>query len=153
MLLIKNRRAFHNYDILQNYTAGIVLTGFEVKALREKRGNLQGAFVKIKDDTPVITSFHIGRYSKLSQDISDTFLDRDRKLLLKKHEIASIKQSLEEKGKTAVPLSVILEHGLIKVEFAIVRGRKAHEKKVVAKERQIKKDLDNELKQNSRTSL
>lgn len=141
MLLAKNRKALHNYQIIEKFMAGIVLKGYEVKAIREGKANFEGAFVKVVDGKVVVTGLHIGKYSKQSQKVSEQEATRDRPLLLNKREIEKVKREVSQKGKTAVPIALLLKHNLVKLEIAIVKGRKKYEKKTVAKERQIQKDL------------
>lgn len=138
MQLVYNRKALFNYEIVERYIAGIVLHGYEVKALREKKGNLDGAFIKFEGGEAFVTGMSIAPYSKQSQDVED--LARPRKLLLTVKEMEEIARELHEKGKTAVPLAIHLDHNLIKLELAVVKGRKKFGKKQVEKERQIEKD-------------
>jgi SsrA-binding protein len=138
MVLISNRKASHDYEILDKYVAGIILKGYEVKALREGNAKLDGSYVRIEKDGVYVTGMHIGEYSKQSQESEDP--DRPRKLLLNEREIENIQRDLREKGKTAVPLAVLLENNLIKLEFAVVRGKKKASKKQAEKQRQIEKD-------------
>ena len=91
-------------------------------------------------------NLHIGKYSKQSQETDETKAKTPRKLLLNKLEMIKLQKQLGEKGKTAVPLAFILQNNLIKLEFAIVKGRKAHEKKQVLKDRQIEIDLRKSIK-------
>lgn len=142
MLLVKNKKATWNYEIIEKFVAGIMLKGYETKALREGNGSFEGAYIKMEENVPILVNANIGKYSKQSQEIEKTDPKRDRKLLLNKNEIRKIQRALEEKGKTAVPLAFLLQHNLIKLELAIVKGQKEYEKKHVAKEKQIKKDLD-----------
>lgn len=151
MLLAKNRKALYNYEVLARFIAGIVLRGYEVKSIRESNANLAGAYIQIIEGEVYVTGMHVGKYSKLSQEIPDKELDRPRKLLLNKHEINQIKRHLSEKGKTAVPLALLLRNNLIKLELATVKGKKKHEKKIVEKERQIRKDLEKQIKSNKRS--
>jgi SsrA-binding protein len=142
MLLAKNRKATFEYEILEKFTAGIVLNGHEVKAVREGTVSFEGAFVKLLSGRPCVVNMHIGKYSKQSQEIDKTDTTRSRQLLMNKIEIRKLQQELAQKGKSAIPLALILRNNLVKLELAIVKGRKKHEKKVVAKEKQIKKDLE-----------
>jgi len=89
---------------------------------------------------------YIGKYSKQSKDFNEYEARRTRNLLLNKNEILKIVREIAQKGKTAVPLSLLLDKGKIKLEFAVVKGKKEYEKKQTAKERQIKKDLERETK-------
>ena len=94
-----------------------------------------------------VQNLHIGKYSKQSQDYNDQESRRPRRLLLHQSEIAKLQKEISEKGKTAVPLALLLKMGKIKLEFAVVKGRKKYEQKQVLKKRQIEIDLKKEAKQ------
>lgn len=147
MLLAKNRRALYDYEIIEKYLAGIDLRGFEVKAVRERKVNFEGSYVQVVGDEVVLVNLHIGRYSKQSQDVPDDDTRRTRRLLLTKREIEQIKRELQQKGKTAVPLALVLRNNMVKLEFAVVKGRKQRSKKQLEKERQIRKDMEKEVKE------
>lgn len=140
MILLTNKKAYYDYEILDKYLAGIKLTGYEAKSLREKGGRLEGSYVKDVAGGLKLINFYIKRYSKISQQLEDSELSRTRDLLLNKKEIAKIRADISQKGKSCVPLNLRIEHGLFKIEIAVVRGRREYEKKVVAKEKQEKKD-------------
>lgn len=140
MILLTNKKAYYDYEILDKYLAGIKLTGYEAKSLREKGGRLEGSYVKDVAGGLKLINFYIKRYSKISQQLDDSELSRTRDLLLTKKEISKIRTDISQKGKSCVPLNLRIEHGLFKIEIAVVRGRREYEKKVVAKEKQEKKD-------------
>jgi len=146
-LLAKNRKALFNHSIIDRYDAGIVLKGYEVKAIREGKVDFEGSYVRLIKGEVFLTNLKIGRYSKQSKEISPQDEKRDRKLLLNKNEIKEINRELSEKGKTAVPLALIMSNNKIKLELAVVKGKKEFEKKQTAKERQLKKDMEIEKKQ------
>lgn len=146
MLLAKNKKARHRYSVITKYIAGIALKGYEAKAIREGKVDFEGAHIKIAKGRPYVVGMHIGRYSKQSQDTDTVDTRRDRALLLNKKEIERLGVELNKKGKTAIPLALLLRNNMIKLELGTVKGRKKHEKKVVAKEKQIKKDLEEESK-------
>jgi len=152
MLLVKNRSASFDYELLDKFTAGIVLKGYEVKAAKEKRANLTGSYVQLLGDGEIyIVNMYIGHYSKQSQKSSESDLRRTRKLLLTKFEIEKVRRLLQQKGRAAVPTALLLEHNLVKLEFAIAKGRKQAQKKHLEKEKQIKKDLEREAKEVKRS--
>ena len=146
-LLAKNRKALFNHSIIDRYDAGIVLKGYEVKAIREGKVDFEGSYVRLIKGEVFLTNLKIGRYSKQSKEISPQDEKRDRKLLLNKNEIKEINRELSEKGKTAVPLALVLSNNKIKLELAVVKGKKEFEKKQTAKERQLKKDMEMDKKQ------
>jgi len=141
MLLAKNRKALFNYEIIEKYLAGVVLKGYEVKAIREGKVNFEGSYIATKDGEVFVLGMKIARYSKQSQKTSSEDADRPRKLLLNKNDIEKISKHLNQKGKTAVPLALLLKNNIIKLELAVVKGRSKYGKKHLEKERQIEKDL------------
>jgi len=142
MILAKNRRAPFDYEILDRYTAGLPLFGFEVKAVREGNVNFEGASVHIIGGEAYIVNLHIGRYSHQSQKYNEKEAGRTRKLLLNKKEVLKLAQAISLKGRFAVPLALILQHNLVKLEIAVVRNKKLYEKKRVLVEQQQKRDLE-----------
>ena len=147
LLLSKNRSALYDNELVEKYVAGIVLKGYEVKAIREKKAAFDGVYVQIVRGEVFVVNMHIGEYSKQGRQGSPEGTRRSRKLLLNKKEIAELTRHLDQKGRTAVPLALVLENNRIKLEFAVVKGKKEYEKKVTQKERQIKKDLGKETKE------
>lgn len=141
-LLSKNRKALFDHQVLEKYLAGIMLAGYEVKAVREGKLNFEGSYIQILEGAPCVVNMYIGPYSKQSKQFSEVDARKTRKLLLNKKEILAITKELAQKGHTAVPLAVVLANGKIKLEIAVVKGLKEYERKDVAKERQIRKDLE-----------
>jgi SsrA-binding protein len=139
-ILFKNRKALHNYEVLNRFEAGIVLKGHEAKSLKNGGGNFTGSFVAIEDGELFIKSFTINLYEKATLDNYEP--TRPRKLLLRKAEIIKIAGELNTKGVTLVPLTCGLEKGRIKVEIALVRGKKKHDKREDMK----KKDQERRIK-------
>lgn len=142
MLLAKNKKAYHDVEVLTKYVAGIALLGREVKAAREGNVNFEGSYVRIVGEELFVINLHIGRYEKQSQEYDEKESRRSRKLLVTKKEVVEITRETSEKGKSAVPLALILEHNLLKLEFAVVKGRKEYEKKTVAIAKQVDRDLE-----------
>ncbi len=147
MLLAKNRKAFYDHEILEKFTAGIALKGYEVKAVKEGKVNMDGSFVQVLGHEVYVINMYIGQYSKQSQETGKQQSRTSRKLLLRKEEIEKLQRELAQKGKTAIPLALILSHNMIKLEFGIAKGRKKVEKKHLEKERQIKRDLEKAVKE------
>jgi SsrA-binding protein len=138
-LLLKNKRATFEYEILKNYEAGVVLSGPEVKSLRNQSGSFVGSFVKLLSGEAFLLNAQITPYS--FADNKDYDPKRTRKLLLSKKELQELEEITSQKGKTLVPLAFILKHNKIKLEFAVARGKKLHDKRADVK----KRDLDREL--------
>ncbi len=143
MLQIQNKKAFFDYEILENFTAGISLLGAEVKSLRSGRGSLAGAFVSIRNGEAFIKNFHIPKWEYSQQDIDPL---RDRKLLLKKREILRLQKKLDEKGLSVVPLKVFFHHGYAKMNIALGRGKKKFDKRATIKKREEDRRLAGKIK-------
>jgi SsrA-binding protein len=140
-----NRKAYHEYHILDKYEAGIELFGTEVKSLREAQANLKESYVIVRKNQAWISGMHINRYSNTGHEGHDP--TRNRRLLLNKREILKIKQSIEQKGLTVVPLKLYFsENGWAKVEIGLAKGKKIFDKKNSIKERDIKRDMQRELR-------
>lgn len=140
MLLLKNKKASFDYQILQKFTAGVVLSGPEVKSLRNKSGSLTGTFVKIIGSEAFLLNAQITPYKYAENTEYDP--KRTRKLLLKKKEIAALAEASSQKGVTLVPLAFILAGKTIKLEFGLARGLKNQDRREKIK----KRDLDRETK-------
>ncbi len=135
-----NRRAKFDYDILDRYEAGIVLTGSEIKSVRQRHVQLQGAYARFRDGELWLQDAHIALYANAGyQQHNPT---RDRKLLLHRKELLRIEQQLGEKGLTLIPLSMYLKDGKAKVELGLVRGRRKHDKRQAIRERETKRELE-----------
>lgn len=150
MLLVKNRKALFKHEVLEKFLAGIELKGYEVKAIKENNVSFEGSYIGVEEDGVMVKNLHIGTYSRQSQDPDKIDTRRPRRLLLNKNEIIKIKKEISEKGKTAVPLALLLKHGMIKLEFAIVKGRKKYQTKQLLKKRQIEADLQKSIKESFR---
>jgi len=135
-IIAKNRKAFHEYEILERWEAGLVLLGTEVKALRNGRCNLGDSYAEIREGEGWLSKMHIGPYEMGNRENHDPF--RRRKLLLNRREIRKIRPKLEEKGLTLIPLRIYFKHGIVKIEIGLGRGKKMHDKR----QSQAKKDVD-----------
>lgn len=141
----KNKKALFDYEILETLEAGLVLEGHEVKSVRGGQMNLKGSFVGFHDKGAWLTNSHISRY-KNAGILEGYDPDRSRKLLLKQREIAYLQGKSQEKGLTIVPISVYTRGRHIKVELAVARGKKTHDKKRVKKERDIEREARQTIK-------
>jgi SsrA-binding protein len=126
-VIAENRRARHDYQLLDRYEAGIVLTGTEVKSLRESRATLQHAYADVRGEEVWLVGAHIAEYAQGNVNNHDP--DRDRKLLLHKKEIASLIGKVRERGFTLVPTRLYWKNGKAKVELALARGKELHDKR------------------------
>ncbi len=140
-----NRKAYHEYNILDKYEAGIELFGTEVKSLREAQANLKESYVIIRKNQAWVSGMHINPYSNTGHEGHDPI--RNRRLLLNKREIFKIKQGIEQKGLTAVPLKLYFNNnGWAKLEIGLAKGKKIYDKKSSIKEKDIKRDMQRELR-------
>jgi SsrA-binding protein len=137
--IVQNRRARHDYEILQRFEAGIVLTGPEIKSIREHRVQLQGAYARVRDGEIWLQDAHIAPYTHAGYAATEA--TRDRKLLLHKREISRIAEAIGEQGLTLVPLSLYLKDGRAKVELGLARGLKRYDKRERIAERDAQRQL------------
>jgi SsrA-binding protein len=145
--LVSNRRALHDYEILDTYEAGIVLTGTEIKSLRGHGGSLQDAYVLVSGGDVILKNASIAPYRF---GITFGHVDRrDRKLLLHKREIAKLKSLSEEKGLALIPLAMYLKSGFAKVKIAVARGKRNYDKRAALKEKEHKRAIDRAMKDQS----
>jgi SsrA-binding protein len=140
MLFATNKKAFHDYFILEKLEAGIVLVGTEVKSIRKARINLKDSYAMIKQGEAFLLNCHISPYSHGNRQNHDP--TRTRKLLLHQKEIRKMIGKTQEKGLTLVPLRVYLRRGRIKVELGVARGKKLHDKR----ETERRKEMDQEAR-------
>lgn len=138
-ITITNRKARHNYFILESLESGIVLTGTEVKSLRKGNANLQDSYAEIRNGEIWLEGMHISPYEQGS--IYNHEPRRRRKLLLQKKQIRKLIGSLKEKGLTLVPLSVYFKGPYAKVELALARGKKSYDKREAIAKRDAERDL------------
>jgi len=139
-LLIKNRRATYDFEVLERFEAGMVLRGHEVKSLKLAKGSFNGTFVIINNGEAFVEHLHIPLYSKTILDGYEP--ECRRKLLLNKNEILKIATALNTKGMTVVPLCIGLTNGRIKMEIAIARGKKTYDKRESIKKRDITRHIE-----------
>jgi SsrA-binding protein len=135
-----NRRALHDYEILDRFEAGIVLTGSEVKSLRGGRGSLSEAYGRVQGGEVWLEGMHIPPYEQGEKRGYDPI--RRRKLLLHRNEIERLIGKTQERGLTLIPLRVYFSHGLAKVEVGLGRGKRQFEKRQTALEREHRREMD-----------
>ena len=141
-LVTKNKKATYEYEIIQKITAGIQLVGSEVKSIRNHKVSISESYCYIKGGEMYIRGMHISEY-KQSGNYDNHDPIRERKLLLNKIEINKLKDGIEQRGLTIIPISVIIDdRGLIKIEIALSRGKKMHDKRNDIKKRDIERDLN-----------
>ena len=141
----KNKKAYFEYNILEKNTAGIQLQGSEVKSIRNGKVSISEAYCYILDGEIFIKGMHITEYTEGGKHYNHQPL-RDKKLLMKKKEIAKLDKSLGEKGLTIVPLELIItDTGLIKLEIGLAKGKNLYDKRFSIKEKDIKRDMERTL--------
>ena len=137
---IKNRQASFQYELLDKYVTGIVLKGTEIKSIREGKVNLQDGYVYFNNDEAFVKGVNISPFSQGTHYNHEAA--RERKLLLKKNEIMKLRARTEEKGLTIVPLRLFInDRGYAKLEIAVARGKKLHDKRDSIKEKEMKREL------------
>jgi SsrA-binding protein len=138
-LIVSNRKARHEYHILDTYEAGIALTGTEVKSLRDGRANLQDAFASFNRGELWLNNLHISPYEMGNRFNHDPV--RPRKLLLHRRELRKLVGQVEQKGLTLVPLDLHFRSGIAKVAIALVRGKQLHDKREDVKKRDAEREM------------
>jgi SsrA-binding protein len=142
---IKNKKAYHDYEILEKYEAGIALKGTEVKSLREGKANLRDAFVRIEDGEAYLFNAYIAPYTH--GNLFNHEPTRKRKLLLHKSEIKRLYGKTQEKGLTIIPLRMYFnQRGKVKVEIALARGKKKYDKREAIKRRELEREAQKAMK-------
>jgi SsrA-binding protein len=142
-VVITNRRARHDYHVLETWEAGIVLAGAEVKSIRDGRANLQDSYARVEDHEIWLHGMHVSPYAYSRGDLDPV---RKRKLLLHHGQIDEIERGTSEKGVTLVPMRVYFKDGRAKVELAMARGKKAYDKRHALAERDAKRETERAMK-------
>jgi SsrA-binding protein len=143
-LIASNKKAFHDYFVLDKWEAGISLSGTEVKSSREGRVNLKDSYAAIKGGEAFLLNCHISPYSHGNRENHDP--TRTRKLLLHKNEIRKLIGKTNEKGLTLIPLRVYLKHGRIKVELGLARGKKQYDKRETERRKEAERETRKAVK-------
>ncbi len=139
-----NRKARHEYSVLQTFEAGIVLLGTEVKALRQGKANLVDSYAALKNGEVWLIGAHISEYTQ--GNINNHIPTRDRKLLLKKSEIRRLIGKVKEKGLTLIPLRMYFKEGKVKVELALAKGKKVYDKRESIAKRDLQREQERKIK-------
>ena len=139
-----NRKAYHEFHILENFEAGIQLKGSEVKSIREGSVSLKQSYIVTRKGEAWIKALHIPSYSHTGYDGHDPL--RNRKLLLHKREILKIDAKLAAKGLTAVPTKLYFKGGLVKIELGLAKGKKLYDKRATKKKRDVERDIKRAMK-------
>ena len=147
-LVASNRRALHDYEILEKVEAGLVLLGPEVKSLREGRANLSDSYAVLRRGEAFLVNAHVSPYDKAGRDNPDP--RRERKLLLNKNEIARLAVKVAERGLTLVPLSLYFKNGRAKVELGLARGKRVHDKRETIRRREQEREMTRAVRDRER---
>lgn len=142
-IVARNRKARHDYEVLETHEAGLVLKGAEVKSVREGKVNLRDGYATIDDGEVWLHNVHVSPYDPANRWNVDPV--RTRKLLLHKSEIRSLYGKATEKGLTLVPLDVHFRNGVAKVTLAVARGKKKHDKREAKRRRAMEREIEREL--------
>ncbi len=145
--IAQNRRAHHDYAITQRFEAGIVLTGSEIKSVRDHKVQLLGSYGRIREDEVWLMDAHIAPYANAGY--AGHVPTRARKLLLHRKEINRIEQQLGEQGLTLIPLAMYFRRGKAKVELGLARGLKRYDKRERIAERDVERDVAKALRRNA----
>ena len=143
-VIATNRKAWHEYHILDKYEGGIVLYGSEVKAIREGKANIKEAYVRFIGNELFVIGMHIGKYS--NEGYSSHTPVRDRKLLLHRQELSKLRKMVDEKGKTLIPLSIYFKRGNVKIEFGLAQGKKLYDKRKAKMDKDVDRQVDRAMK-------
>ena len=142
--IASNRRARYDYEILDTFEAGISLLGPEVKSLRAGGANLADAYATVRRGEVFLVNAHISPYTQAGRENPDP--RRERKLLLHKREIARLRAQIAERGRTLVPLSLYFKEGRVKVELALARGKRRHDRRETIRRREQDREVERELR-------
>jgi SsrA-binding protein len=141
---IQNRKAFHDYFILESVEAGIALVGCEVKSIRNGKANLQDSFARVEDDEIMLYGMHVSPYEQGNRYNPEP--TRVRKLLLNRKEINKLSSRIHEKGLTLVPVKLYFKSGKAKIQLALAKGKNVQDKRERLKEKEAKRDIDRALR-------
>jgi SsrA-binding protein len=143
-IINKNKKAYFDYEIVDEYKAGIMLTGPEIKSVRNGNVNLKGGYISIQNGEAFLKGANISRYKYDSNPDYDPF--RVRKLLLKEQEIYRISNNLNTQGITVIPLAIGLDGKYAKLQIGVARGKKKHDKRASIKDREAKRQVERAVK-------
>jgi len=143
-LNIKNKKAYFEYEILDKFVAGMQLTGTEIKSIRNNKASIAEAYCVVQKHEMFVKNMHIAEYEDAGYNNHEP--RRQRKLLMKRQEIDKLEKKLMDKGLTIVPLKLFLKGGYAKLEIALAKGKKLHDKRHSLKEKDDKRTMDRAMK-------
>lgn len=145
--IVRNKKALFNYELIEKYEAGIVLLGTEVKSLRERSVNMSDSYASFKKGELFIVNMHISPYHFGNRNNHEPL--RERKLLMKKREINRLLGKVKEQGLTLIPISLYFSKGKVKVELALAKGKKLHDKRETLKRKTLEREMERYINKNS----
>jgi SsrA-binding protein len=148
-VVASNRRARHDYEVLDTFEAGIALLGPEVKSLRNGKASLTDGYALIRRGEVFLANVHVGPYEKAWRENADP--RRERKLLLHRAEISRLEGRVAERGLTLIPLQLYFKHGRAKVELGLCRGKRRYDKRESIRQRETERDLQRALRGRGRS--
>ena len=148
LIIADNRKAKFDYSIIETFEAGLVLTGSEVKSIRDKQVQLKDSYISFQGDEAFLQNAHIAEYKNSSYN--NHVPERLRKLLLNRRELDEIYGALRERGLTCVPLKMYFKEGRVKGEIALVKGKKAHDKREAIKKRDVNQEMRKSLQRSKK---
>ncbi|MEJ2758678.1 MAG: SsrA-binding protein SmpB [Anaerolineales bacterium] len=143
-VVAKNRKAKHDYFILETLEAGLALKGTEIKSIRAGQISLKEAYIRVDGEEAWLVNAHVAPYDPASRENHDPI--REKKLLLHKREIENLYAEVRQKGTTIIPLQVYLRNGKAKIEIAVAKGKKKYDKREAIKKRDAQRDIDRAFK-------
>lgn len=144
-LLANNKKAFHDYHVLDKYECGIVLKGTEIKSIRAGKVNIKDSYCSFRHGELFVVGMHVSKYNH--GNIFNHDETRNRKLLLHKRELVKLENKVNQESLSIVPLKVYIEKGLCKLEIALAKGKKTYDKRQSLKEKDMKKRMDKAIKE------
>ena len=147
-IIADNRKASHDYHLIETFEAGVALLGTEVKSIREGGANLRDSFARIEDGEVWVYNIHVSPYR--NRGYSDHDPTRRRKLLLHRHEILKMAGRVAERGLTLVPLRMYFKNGRVKVALALAKGKQAHDKRETIRKREVDRETRAAVKERRR---
>lgn len=147
-IIAKNKKAYHDFEVFDTYEAGIVLTGPEVKSIREGNISLKESHAGIKDEEAFVFNMHVAQYKQARVEHDSK---RARKLLLHKGEIRRLQGKLAQKGLTLVPLQIYMVDGKIKLEIGLAKGKTLYDKRKTIAEKTAKREIERETRQRQKS--
>ncbi len=144
-IVSSNKKARHDFFIIEVYEAGLALTGTEIKSVRAGEVNLKDSFAKVKDGEVFVYNMHISPYAQGNRYNQDPM--RPKKLLLHKKEIRKLDQAVSQEGLTLIPLDIYLQRGIAKLSLAVAKGKKLYDKRDDIAKRDAKRDIDRKMKE------